>query len=271
MAKTNKKKKKLTAKNADKHVLYQLSVQDAPTEIDWLEKRYKKIRKRSAKTFREDFCGTAWLSCEWASRGKDRHATGLDLEPSVLAWGREHNLEPLGDDAERVQLLERNVLEGTKEKFDIICALNFSYWIFKERKVMLDYYKSVRRGLESDGIFVQDLYGGWNAQEPMKEKRKVKGFTYVWDQAEVNPIDSSLVNYIHFEFPGGSKMKKAFGYEWRLWTMQELRELLSEAGFSETQVYWEQDDKNGEGNGIFRRQTVAENCPGWLAYLVALR
>ena len=69
-------------------------------------------------------------------------------------------------------------------------------------------------------MFFIDAYGGWESHQPMQEHRKIKeGFTYVWDQDEVCPIDNGVVNYIHFEFKDGSKLKNAFTYEWRLWTL----------------------------------------------------
>ena len=54
-----------------------------------------------------------------------------------------------------------------------------------------------------------------------------------------------MVNHIHFEFTNGSRLKRAFTYEWRLWTLPEIRELLGEAGFSRSTVYWEDRDADG--------------------------
>lgn len=268
MAKNSKKrrKSKLTAKTADKHVLYQMSVQDPAFEIDFIDNLFKRLRRRPAKTFREDFCGTALLCKEFVRRNPERKATGLDLDPSVLAWSKKHNIQPDTDEAKRVTLLQRNVLEGTREKFDVACALNFSYWIFKTREDLRNYFRSARRGMNKDGMFLIDAYGGWEAHEPMEERRKVKGFTYVWDQNQVDPINNHIVNYIHFEFPDGTALKRAFKYDWRLWSLLELRELLEEAGFSESFVYWENEDEDD----VYRKRARAANYAGWLAYVVAL-
>ena len=69
-------------------------------------------------------------------------------------------------------------------------------------------------------------------------------------------------------------MKRAFTYEWRYWTMPELKDLLREAGFSWVQSYFEQtDDEEGEGNGEYELDETgksAENCAGWIAYIIAL-
>ena len=52
--------------------------------------------------------------------------------------------------------------------------------------------------------------------------------------------------HIHFKFPDKTKIKNAFTYNWRLWTMVEIRELLSEAGFANVVVYWEGEDEDGD-------------------------
>jgi hypothetical protein len=75
--------------------------------------------------------------------------------------------------------------------------------------------------------------------------------------------------HIHFKFPDGSKIKKAFTYEWRLWTAPELRELLLEAGFSKATVYWEGEDEDGEGNGEFTPDEKGVADYAWIAYVVA--
>ena len=64
-------------------------------------------------------------------------------------------------------------------------------------------------------------------------------------------------------------MEKAFTYEWRLWTLPEIRELLEEAGFGRVTVYWEGTDEDGEGNGEFEPTTRGDADAGWIAYLVA--
>lgn len=262
------KKPRFTAKTADKHVLYQLSVQATETEVDFLNGWFTKIRGRKPLTLREDFCGTALLCAEWVKSSKERSATGLDIDKSVLAWGEEHNLAPLGDARQRITLLRQDVRAKVKQKHDIICAFNFSYWIFKTREAMKDYFARIRGGLAKGGLFFLDAYGGWDAHEPMKEHRKIRGgFTYVWDQNTFDAITHDVTNYIHFEFADGSKMPKAFRYDWRFWSMPELQELLAEAGFSKVHVYW--DTSEDVTVDRYRLRTRAPNQPGWLAYLVA--
>src|SRR5262249_7103104 len=106
--KTRPKKPTLTAKNADKHRLYQESVQDTKAEPAFLSRAFQKIRGRPASSLREDFCGTALLCAEWVKK-KGRTAVGIDLDRSVLAWGTTHNLAPIGEPGRRVELRQADV------------------------------------------------------------------------------------------------------------------------------------------------------------------
>ena len=92
----------------------------------------------------------------------------------------------------------------------------------------------------------------------MKEKTKYDGFTYIWEQASYYPITGEMTCYIHFKFPDGSKMKRAFEYTWRLWTLPEIVEMLGETGFKNPTVYWEGTDEDGEGDGVFTPEERGE-------------
>lgn len=266
----SKKKSPYTAATADKYVLYQLSVQAPDHEVEFIDEVFRKRRKRIATSLREDFCGTALLCSEWVKSGSARSAVGIDIDPEPLEWGSENNIAPLGDAASRVSLLQENVLNVHEGNFDVAVGFNFSYWLFQKRQQMRHYFEVVRSSLCDDGIFFLDFYGGWQAEEPMEEPRDVEGkFEYVWDQADYNPIDSSAQNYIHFRFKDGTEMERAFEYEWRLWTIIEIRELLEEAGFRRSLVYWEEEDENGDETGEYSPREEAENHPGWLAYIIA--
>lgn len=263
---------KLTAKSADKYDLYEQSVQCVEADIDFVDKTFKKLRGRKPATLREDFCGSFAAAIEFVNRRKGNRAVAVDLDPAVLEWGRVHNLPSLNGRHEDLTVLQADVLSVETEPMDVILAMNFSYYLFKERAQLLAYFARVLESLGTDGVLVMDAYGGTEAGMTVKEKKKKKGFTYVWHQAKFNPITSEAVNHIHFEFPDGTKIRKAFSYEWRLWTLREITDLLAEVGFASAEVYWEGwDEKQQEGNGVFRRTRKAENCEGWIAYIVACK
>lgn len=270
------RRSKYTAKTADPFELYQLSVQSPDDDIVFLNRVYKQLFGRAPRHFREDFCGTALLCATWVARDKRNTAEGFDLDPNALAWGQVHNLEPLGEKAQRVTLHMKDVREPGHKKAEVRVAQNFSYCIFKQREEMLAYFRSVREGLARDGMFALDLYGGYESTAEMEEERRIEGgFTYVWDQARFLPGSGDYLCHIHFRFRDGTELKKAFSYEWRYWTMPELKDILREAGFSQVMSYFEQGEgKDGEGNGQFLRDDTGKSCrdcAGWIAYMIATR
>lgn len=265
------KKVRLTAKTADKHLLYEASVQDPPQDVTFIDRVFRQERGRKPMLLREDFCGTGYMSATWAQSHPKRQAIGLDLHGPTMAWGRKRHLDPMGKDAARVQLRQQNVLEVTREKADAICAFNFSYCCFLQRAQMLAYAKAVYKSLKKDGIYFMDIHGGTECLEEMEETTKHRGFTYVWDQGPFDAISGCTTRYIHFRFPDGTQLKKAFGYAWRSWNLPELRDILVEAGFARVDIYWEGVDADNEGNGKFRRRKSAENELSWIAYIVAVR
>lgn len=262
--------KQTMAEQADIHELYELSVQNVEHEVEFLQSTFRSLRGRTAYSLREDFCGTASASCEWVKQGEPFQAIGVDIDPTVLDWGRKNRIGRLpAADQTRVQLLESDVMTVATPDVDILVAFNFSYFIFDTRDKMRTYFRRAYEALKDDGVFFVDMFGGPESQEETKEKTKLEGFTYVWHQAEFHPVTHFMRCHIHFKFPDGSKIKKAFTYEWRLWTAPEIRELLLEAGFKRATVYWEGDDEDGEGNGEFSPDEKGEADLAWIAYIVA--
>jgi SAM-dependent methyltransferase len=268
---TAKRKPVLTmAQQADKHELYEEAVQAVDGEVEYLVDTFKELRGREPISFREDFCGTASAACEWVRTHPKRIAIGVDIDEETLEWGRANRVGQLPEkDRPRVKLLLDDVRTVKTDPVDIVGAFNFSYYCFKTRKELGGYFRSVRNALNDDGMLVLDVFGGSEAFTVQKEKTKYDDFTYIWDQAEFDPVTHRMVCHIHFKFPDGSKLKNAFTYEWRIWTMPEIRELLEEAGYSKVRVYWEDEDEDGEANGEFYETETGEADPAWIAYVVA--
>ena len=274
----NKNKGATLAEQADKHALYQKSVQAPEAEAEFFEKAYTELRGKKPVLMREDFCGTAYLATTWCESEPERRAIGVDICPDTLAWGREHNVEAAGEEvANRIQLVEADVRNADLPLADVTCALNFSYCIFKSREELRNYFESARKGLKPDGLFIVDLFGGTECQDELEEDSDIddEPATYIWEHAEFNPINNNILCHIHYEFDDGSRMDKAFTYDWRLWSIQEVRELMQEAGFSKVHVYWERfedtddDDDELEGTGEYYRTEEVENQESWMTYIVA--
>ncbi len=243
---SKRRRKPKQAEVADRHELYEKAVQSPEMDVEFFDATYQKLRGTKAMVMREDFCGTANLSAEWCRSDPKRRAIGVDFDPEVLAWGRGRNLDAEPALAKRVTLIEGNVLDHHGPKADITCAMNFSYCVFKTRDELRSYFEMARKGLEKDGIFVCELYGGTEAVVELEDVDEKDGFTYHWDQEKFDPITHRTLCHIHFSFADGSKLENAFTYDWRLWTIPELRELLLEAGFSKVRVYWEEMEEDEE-------------------------
>ncbi len=266
----NKAKRPTMADEADIYELYEESVQNVENEVEFLQTTYQQLSGREAHLFREDFCGTASLACQWVRQGREFQAIGVDIDPSVLEWGRNNRVARLPvEDQARVRLLESDVLTVETPKVDVLAAFNFSYFIFDTRDKMLKYMRRAYDALADDGVLFLDMFGGPESQEETKEKTKNKGFTYIWHQAEFHPVTNYMRCHIHFKFPDGSRIKRAFTYEWRVWNSPELREILVDAGFRKATVYWEGEDEDGEGNGEFTPDEKGEADLAWIAYIVA--
>lgn len=267
--KKNKTKNPSSAEQADIHHLYEKSVQCVEPEIDFIDDTFIKLRGRTANILREDFCGTTNTSCEWIRRRETNIAYCIDIDHDVLEWGKEHHIANLAPtQAERIHIYESDVMQVKTDPADIVLAMNFSYFLFKQRETLRAYFQTVHDSLKEDGILFLDAFGGYEAFREMEESTKHKGFTYVWDQDRYNPITGDCTMRIHFKFKDGSRINNAFIYEWRLWTLAELTELLTEAGFKAT-VYWEGEDEDGDGNGEFIATTEGTADAGWVAYIVA--
>ncbi len=266
----SRNKRRTMADKADIHELYEKSVQNVEHEVEFLQKTFKEIRGRTAHLFREDFCGTASTTCQWVRQGGEYQAIGVDFDRAVLEWGRQNRVSRLSAaDQARVSLIEGDVMSTDTPAVDLMAAFNFSYFVFDTRDKLREYFERAYSALKDDGVFFVDLFGGPEAQEETKEKTKYKRFTYIWDQAEFHPVTNHIRCHIHFRFKDGSKIKKAFTYEWRLWSAPEIREVLAEAGFKKSTLYWEGEDDDGEGNGEFTPDEKGQADLAWIAYIVA--
>ncbi len=258
------------ADQADPYDLYERAVQNVEEQCHLVDYLFKSLRGRKAKSFREDFCGTASAACEWVRLGKSRYAFGIDLDPEPLAWGRKHRVAALKKkQRQRVSLRLGDVRTTETPLVDVVGAFNFSYWIFADRKSLLEYFQTVYTALEPDGIFFLDAFGGSEALSEVQEPSEMDGFTYIWDQASFSPVTGTMETHIHFEFPDGSRLEKAFSYHWRLWTLPEIRELLEEAGFKNVTVWFEFRDDDGEGLGEWYPDMIGDADPAWVANITA--
>ena len=253
----------------DRHRLYERAVQDAPFEADLVESILRR-HGRPARQVREDFSGTALFAAEWVRRGPDRTAIAVDVDPAVHRWARRHRLPALGEAAARLRLATGDVRASPGRGLDAVVAMNFSYSVFRTRAELGGYLRGARAALAPGGVVVLDAFGGHRAQKVLVERRRIRGgVTYVWEQEAFDPITHRIRCAIHFEGPGRRRLRRAFTYDWRLWSLPELTELLAEAGFEGIEVLWDVAPGAAETRYVPRRRANAQ--AGWLGYVVGRR
>lgn len=256
----------------DRYAYYLRAVQSPEVDCQFISDTYKELRGKRPHDLREDFCGTFAICCEWARRNKHNKAVGIDLDGEPLEYGRAHYLTKLRPEQQtRVRTLRDSVLTAKVTAVDLVIAFNFSFYLFKSRLLLKRYFKRALNGLRHDGLLIVDCFGGMDCQEANEEKSKIGNFFYYWEQANYDPVTNGAIFHIHFKRNGEKKRERVFTYDWRLWTIPEIREAMLEAGFCKVHVYWEGTTRAGLGDGKFKRVTEGEECGGWVAYMVGER
>ncbi len=259
----------------DKYYYYSQSVQSIEADVEFIQRIYGEIHPGArAHSLREDFCGTFALASAWVEDGGANRSYGLDLDPEPLAYGKEHFFAQLTPEQQsRLDIRQANVLTSELPRVDIACALNFSYFIFKQREQLKQYFAKNFAALNPGGLFFLDCFGGPKCGEANEEETEDDelGYSYYWDQESYDPLTNEGLFYIHFKRQGEKKRERVFTYNWRLWSLPELRDILAEVGFPTSYVYWEGNDEEGDGNGEFTRVEQGEECDAWVAYIVAVK
>ena len=268
-----KRNLKLIKTQFNKYEYYIASVQSPEADVEFFEQVWKELKPhKKLVTLREDFCGTFIVCCQWVKSKNYRKALGVDIDQVPLDYGyKNHYSRMTKSQQERVNTYCMSVLSQKTPSADLIVANNFSYFIFKERKALLKYFATAYKKLSKDGLFVIDCFGGSQCHEPNEEETKHKHFSYFWDQETFDPISHDSRFHIHFKRKGEKKRFGVFSYNWRMWSLPEIRDILKDAGFKKIHVYWEGTTKTGEGNGQFERQQKGDFCESWVAYIVAER
>lgn len=218
---------------------------------------------------REDFCGSFGVCCEWAKLGPGYRAYGRDLGAAPVAYGTANFLSKLApEQRSRVEIEFKDVLAPGGPKTDLILAMNFSYFIFKTRPALGAYFARCLANLKRGGVLALDCFGGGGVHRPNVERTVHPGFTYYWEQLDYDPVYNTAHCALHFKPKGRRTIKNAFTYDWRIWTIAEIRELLAEAGFRRSHVYWEGDDGR-HGNGKFARDENGGREEVWIAMILA--
>jgi len=251
----------------DKFDYYEASV----TSAGQLAAFIRALHGREPRVLREDFSGTAALSRGWLGLGREMRAVAVDSDAPTLARIPR---------SARLTKRRTDVLKAT-DRADIVAATNFPVCYWHTRASLVRYLRHARACLNKGGVFVADLYGGPLALVPSRRSKRIalgrgRVLHYTWHQRSIDPLTMRVRNSIHFRVtaPGRAPevIKDAFTYDWRLWSIPELRDAMEEAGFRSTEVH----DRLGaaidhEGNVYVRAVEEHELDRDWVAYVVARR
>lgn len=251
------------------------AVMRAPTSVvRMLDDAYGDARGGAhPRALREDFCRTFANCCAWVRLGPERRAAGVDVDPEPIAYGLEHDwaeLEP--SEQERVQVLQEDVRSPDLPKADVIAALNSSVFGFKPRPELVAYLRNCRQTLESGGVLVLECLGGPGYRKANVERRNYEGFSHLVEQESFDPVTHETRFHLHFHRKGEKRQLRTFSYDWRIWTVPELKDALLEAGFAGVRTYWEDALPWDPRRRTFALEDQAKlGGYRWLSFVVGLR
>ncbi|CAI0398261.1 unnamed protein product [Linum tenue] len=165
---------------------------------------------------------------------------------------------------------------------DIVCAFNFSCCCLHKRGELVLYFKNVLECLsKKGGIFVMDLYGGTSSEQKLRLQRRFPNFTYMWEQAEFDILARKTRISLHFHLlKQQRKIRHAFSYSWRLWSLPEIKDCLEEAGFRSVHFWLRkvpdvEESRSTQGFGAgrdikYEEVQKFEQEDSWNAYIVAV-
>ncbi|CAI9105601.1 OLC1v1004563C1 [Oldenlandia corymbosa var. corymbosa] len=165
---------------------------------------------------------------------------------------------------------------------DIVCAFNYSCCCLHVRKELVLYFKHAINVLnKKGGIFVMDLYGGTSSECELRLQRRFPNFTYTWEQAEFDVVQRKTRISLHYDLKGhNKKLRHAFSYSWRLWSLPEIKDCMEEAGFRSVH-FWirnmpsSKEARKTDGFGVgrdikYEEVTSFQQQDSWNAYIVGV-
>jgi hypothetical protein len=101
----------------------------------------------------------------------------------------------------------------------------------------------------SPGVFALDLWGGASMEKALSQRTRLRGVDYLWEQEGFDPLSRRIRCSIGFRLRGAGRatppaLRRAYSYEWRLWTIPDCIELMRAAGFAAVHV-WVRPSRGG--------------------------
>lgn len=180
----------------------------------------------------EDFAGTGAISRAWVEQVRQGRAIAVDIDAEPLA-----RLSGVRGVTARVA----DVM-AVRARADVIAVMNFSICQWHERESLVRYLRHARSRLRPGGVFVASLFGGadtalagrYRQSAQLPDGRRV---TYEWEQRGLVPATGRIACAMHFRVGRSPWLRDAFVYDWRLWSIVEVRDAMRDAGFARTEVF----------------------------------
>ncbi len=181
-------------------------------------------------------CGVGRHSIEFAKRGFD--VTGVDRTERYLERGRDRAQEEGLD----IDFVQDDMREFRREgEFDAAVNLFTSFGYFEEEQENMKVLENVCTSLRSGGKFIIDVMGKEIIARIYKERdwHKLEN-GYQLEERSVEK-DWSWLNNRRIRIENGEVKEHNFSH-W-LYSAKELKDMLNEAGFSDTKAYGGYDGK----------------------------
>jgi hypothetical protein len=256
------------AATPDKFALYEAAVQDTARMVRFV----RAVHGAKPRVLREDFCGPGGLCRAWVRLVKSGTAIAVDFDQEPLSRAR----------AAGVTLVCADVMDAN-QRADVIAAFNFPVGYWHTRKALVEYFARSRERLKRGGVLMCDMFGGPGAfavrtqrvRVPMPPASGARGeFLYVWRQIENDPRSGRVRCAIDFRVGAKGWIRDAFTYDWRLWSLPELREAMIEAGFRGVEFHDTMGDAVDQDGNLYVRAMDERDAASmlkqrdWVVYAV---
>lgn len=245
---------------------YEACVQSPRHVVSLLRAIYRANTGTSPRVLHEDFCGTAAVSKRFVHDGDKAsevwQALATDLDDVAIAEAT----RLLDVSTSGVVVAKHDCLAGVDAVLpagvqpelargaDIIWTGNFSIGYAHDRATLMRYLRHCKQRVDAGnagfggGFLACDTYGGKGAfvlgsLERTHTAKTGEQIRYLWEHEAADPMTGMVRNSISMrllmEGEVLAEYPRAFVYEWRLWSLAELREAMLEAGFTRVDVYKE--------------------------------
>jgi hypothetical protein len=254
--------------------LYERTVLSAAHEAYFVVRAFADAFARTPTDLREDFAGTAAVAVRFVRNGEGRRATAVDKDAVALAYGERVHKGGLSSHVrERIRLVVGDVCAIESGPHDVIHVGNASHNAIKDPHALADYFTRAYARLGHEGLFIVEVFGGTVHTEPgiVDDETRTHGVVHRFHSAALDPVTRGRVYFIDFVDDDGTVLDRAFTYDWRMWTLDELEPLLRAAGFADVSFYVEPRDAAGAPAGEFARVREAPKGERFVCYLVGVK